>query len=269
VASSPTPKDEVFGLWYELGELHAKAGGDSHRATMLAFVIVCGTAALVLLSAPFVGTTWAGPFAPAIPVLAGLLAGGGSLLWRRLGFLKRRNVLRRSLAAHNQDADRPTLGGLGAYYDAQLILLRSEYEFVRSRKTKRVPRSAWLFEASFGFTPEDGFETGPLNVAPDTPGMEALRERWAARLSARRALKETPPPLGHREDVHYRVFPREMTVQRELATRSAYLRISCDLIRDRYGRNPSKEAASILEALRRRAERDLKEYAAITGRRAR
>jgi hypothetical protein len=118
-----------------------------------------------------------GTFAPAIPVLAGLLAGGGSLLWQRLGFLKKRNVLRRALAAHNQDADRPTLGGLGAYYDAQLILLRSEYEFVRSRKTKRVPRSAWLFEASFGFTPEDGFETGPLNVAPDTPGMKALRER--------------------------------------------------------------------------------------------
>src|SRR3712207_4525680 len=183
--------------------------------------------------------------------------------------MERREALHGALAAQDEDAKRPAASGLGAYYDAQLVLLRSEYEFLRSRRTKRALLSARLFEASFGFTPEDGFECGPLNVAPDTPKMRNFRARWDARLAARRTLGETPPPLGLREDAHYRVFPREMTVPAELATRSAYLSISYGMIRDRYGRNPHEEAASISEELGRRVKRDLKEYAAISGRRAR
>ena len=265
---SPTPTD-ALPLWYELGELYAAAREDTRRASMSGFAIVCISAALVLLSAALFGTTWAGPFAPAIPVLAGIAAGGGSFLWRRLTFLKRKDALRRALEARGLDADRPAAGGLGAYYDTQLILLRSEYEFIRSRGTRRAPRSVRLFETSFGFTPEDGFECGPLNVAPDTQEMRALRERWDGRISARTALGEAMPPLGLREDVHYRVFPREMTVRAELATRAAYLRISYDLIRKRYGRRPHREGASMPESLRRRVARDLKEYASITGRQSR
>ena len=41
------------------------------------------------------------------------------------------------------------------------------------------------------------------------------------------------------------------------------------MIRDRYGRNPHEKAASISEELGRRVKRDLKEYAAISGRPAR
>ncbi len=228
---------------------------------MLGFAVGTSVAALVLLSAPLFGTAWAGPLAPAIPILAGLLAGGGSFLWRRLRFFEKRNALKRALAKKWEDADRPTAGGLGAYYDAQLILLRSEYEFVRSRGTKRALRSARLFEASFGFTPEDRFECGPLNAAPGTLKMRELRERWDARLSARRALGEAQPSFGLREDVHYRVFPREMTVSVELATRSAYLKVSCDLFRKRYGRSPQ----GVPEDIRRRAEKDLREYRALAG----
>ncbi len=135
-----------------------------------------------------------------------------------------------------EDANRPTARGLGAYYDAQLILLRCEYELLRSQRTKRALLPAGLLETSFGFTPEDGFECGPLNVAPDTPKMKALRARWEARLWAMRTLQETPPPsLGLEEDVNYRVFPREMTVSAELAIRGAYLEISCKLLRESYG----------------------------------
>ena len=72
--------------------------------------------------------------------------------------------------------------------------------------------------------------------------------------------------MGLREDYHYRVFPREMTVPVELATRGAYLEISCRLMmRERYGKRSVAQSGEI----RQRAERDLKEYAAITGRRAR
>ncbi len=259
---SPTSTGDASGLWYELGRLYAAAGEDRRRAVREGFVVAFVTAALVLLSAPLFGTSWAGPFAALIPVTMGLLFGGASLGWRRVQFMERREDLRRALEAAGEEAERPAASDLGAYYDAQLVLLRSEYEFLRSRGTRRALLSARLFEASFGFTPEDGFECGPLNVAPDTPKMRHLRERWDARLAARRSLGEAPPPLGLREDAHYRVFPREMTVPAELATRSAYLAISHGLLRERYG----KKLGAASEEVRRRAERDLREYQALVRR---
>jgi hypothetical protein len=253
-------------LWYELGGLYARAGEDVRRAVREGFVAVFVAATLVLVSAPLFGTSWAGPFAAVIPVVAGLLSGGSSFGWRRLGFARRREAVRRALAERGEDAGRPTAEGLRSYYDAQLILLRCKYEFLRSRGTKRALLSARLFEDSFGFTSEDGFECGPLNVVPDTREMQELRERWWARLSARRALGEAPPILRLREDHHYRVFPREKTVPAELATRGAYLEISCGpMMRERYGKRPG----AVSGENRQWAERDLKEYAAITERRAR
>jgi hypothetical protein len=260
VRAHPTPEDEILMLWYELGELYSRAGDDARRASMRGFAVVCVTAALVLLSAPLFGTSWAGPFAPAIPVLAGLLAGSVYFGWRRFGFLKKHNALRQTLAQKGVDAARPTAEGLGAYYDAQLVLLRSEYEFLRSRGTKRPLRSARFFEEAFGFTAEDPFECGPLNVYPDTEAMLVLRERWEGRLAARLAFGRAMPTLGLREDVAYRVFPREMTVPLELVTRRAYLKISHHLFRERYGRG------WVPEDIRRRAEKDLREYRALVRR---
>jgi hypothetical protein len=257
----PTPGGEVLELWYELGELYGRAREEARRASMRGFAVVCVVAALVLLSALFVGTAWAGPLAPAIPVLAGLLVGGGSFARRRLAFLEKRNALRQALAGKATDADRPAARGLGAYYDVQLVLLRSEYEFLRSRGTKRASRSARLFEETFGFTPEDSFECGPLNVRPDTEAMLVLRERWEGRLAARAELGEKTPALGLKEDAAYRVFPREMTVPLELATRKAYLQISCGLFRQRYGKT-----RRVSEEIRRRAEKDLREYRALVRR---
>lgn len=226
---------------------------------MEGFAIGCLVGASVLLSAPIFGTSWAGPFAAAIPILAGLVFGVGLFGWRRARLIRQRDAMIRALAARNLDAGRPTLAGLGAYYDVQLVLLRSEYEFLRSRRTKRALRSARLLEDVFGFTPEDSFETGPLNVTPDTREMRALRERWEGRLASRRAPGQGPPEMGLREDLAYRVFPREMNVPIELATRSAYLEISCNLLRERYGKG-----GMLPEHVRGRAEKDLREYRALT-----
>src|SRR3712207_4428100 len=129
------------------------------------FTVVCVVGALVLLSAPLFVTAWAGPFAPVIPVAVGLLAGGGMFLGERARLRRRAGVLRRMLAQKGLAAGRPAREGLGAYYDPQLILLRSEYEYLRLHGASKPAR---LFERTFGFTPEDPFETGPLNVAPDT-----------------------------------------------------------------------------------------------------
>jgi hypothetical protein len=264
-----TPDEETLALWYELGCLYSGVGGGGYRVTKLGFTAVCVAGALVLLAAPLFGTAWAGPFAPAIPVVAGLLSGGGLFFWERTRVRRRGGVLRRALAVRGFDADRPAREGLGAYYDAQLVLLRSEYEYLRLLGKPRARKTARLFEESFGFTPEDPFETGPLNVAPDTEGMRLLRERWERRLAMRKELEMEPPALGLKEDLAYRVFPREMTVPVELATRSAYLTISRELLLERYGKDLQRVAGLMPEALRRRVERDLREYAALSRRPAR
>jgi hypothetical protein len=258
-----TPEEETLALWYDLGRLYSSARGHGHRATKLGFTVVCIVGALVLLSAPLFGTAWAGPFAPAIPVAAGVLSSGGLFVWERSRLRRDAGERRRMIAERGLDPERPASEGLGAYYDAQLILLRSEYEYLRLRGAEKTAR---LFEESFGFSPEDPFETGPLNVAPDTEEMRPLRKRWERRLAARRRHGMEPPALGLREDLTYRVFPREMTVPAELATRRAYLSISRRLLLRRYGRNPSKKPDPMPEALRRRVERDLGEYAALTER---
>ena len=248
--------EETLGLWYELGRAYAEAGGGGRRAWKLGLTVVCAAGALVLLSAPVFGTAWAGPLAPVIPIAAGLACGGGTFLRGRLRLRKRVGVLRRSLEGRGLDASRPARDGLGAYYDAQLVLLRSEYEYLLGRGAGR---SARLFEESFGFTPADPFEVGPLDVLPDTGELRALRRRWEVRISARRERGAEPPPLGLREDVAYRVFPREMTVPAELSTRRAYLEISIRMLVERYGRGFD----AVPEPLRRRAERDRREYEAL------
>lgn len=258
-------------LWYELGRRYSEAEGSSNRSTMLGFTVTCIIGALVLLSGFFFGTEWAGTTpgaaplpalgAATIPVAAGLLSGGGLFLWERARALRQSGILRDALTRTGADVGRPARDGLHTYYDAQLILLRSEYEFLRLAGSGKPAR---LFEESFGFTPEDRFETGPLNVSPDGESMRKLRERWERRISTRRDLGLEPPELGLREDLSHRVFPREMTVPVELATRAAYLEISCDLLRKRYGRDPHDRASSMPKELRRRIERDLGERAALT-----
>ncbi len=259
---TPAAEDEQdLALWYEVGRLYRESGGGAQRATKLGFTSVCAAGALVLLSAPVFGTAWAGPFAAAIPVAAGLLSGGGLFLRQRSMLRRRAYVVRARLAERGLDPARPARDGLGAYYDTQLMLLRSEYEYLRVRGAAKTAR---LFEETFGFTPEDSFETGPLNVAPDTPEMLGLRGRWERRIYSKRQHGMEPPALGPREELAYRVFPREMNVPAELSMRRAYLDISRRFILERYG--PDELPRSVPEALRWRVERDLREYETLSRR---
>ncbi|MGB3681402.1 MAG: hypothetical protein WA990_02840 [Rubrobacteraceae bacterium] len=265
-----TSGEDALTLWYELGRRYSRAEGGAHRSTMLGFTVACVAGALVLLSGLFFGVQWAGTTPGAVPVVAfgltavpvaaGLLSGGGLFLWERARVLRHSGILRKALEETGADVGRPARDGLHAYYDAQLVLLRSEYEFLRLKGSGETAR---LFEACFGFIPEDGFETGPLNVTPDGDDLRRLREKWERRISLRGRSVE-PPRIGLREDLAYHVFPREMTVPVELATRAAYLEISCGLLRKRYGRDPLKKSDSMPPELRRRIERDLGERAALT-----
>src|ERR671910_1169911 len=125
--------EENLALWYELGRLCREAGGSAKRATKLGLASICATGALVLLSAPVFGTAWAGPFAAAIPVAAGLASGGGLFLRQHSKLRRRTDAVRARLVARDLDPPRPAREGLGADYDAQPILLRSEYEFLLVR----------------------------------------------------------------------------------------------------------------------------------------
>jgi hypothetical protein len=257
---TPAAENEAnLALWYELGHLCREAGGGAQRATKLGLATVLASGTLVLLSAPVFGTAWAGPFAAAIPVAAGLASGGSLYLRQRSRLRRRTHAVRTRLAERGFDARHPARDGLGAYYDAQLVLLRSEYEYLLVRGAGRAAR---LLETTFGFTPEDAFETGPLNVAPDTPEMLALRGRWERRIHSRKQHGMKPPALGPREEVSYRVFPREMTVPAELSMRRAYLGISRRLILERYG--PGNQSHQVPEAVRSAVERDLSEYEALS-----
>src|SRR5215213_7944961 len=252
---------ENLALWYELECLYRESGGGAQRATKLGFTSICAVGALVLLSAPVFRTAWAGPFAAAIPVAVGLLVGGGLFLRQRSNLRHRADAARARIEERGLDAGRPARDGLGAYYDAQLVLLRSEYEYLLVRGAGKAAR---LFEETFGFTAEDSFETGPLNVAPDTPEMLELRGQWERRIRSKKQHGMEPPALGPREDLAYRVFPREMTVPAELSMRRAYLGISRRLILERYGADPGKSPGPMPEALRDGAERDLREYESLS-----
>src|SRR5919199_320253 len=91
--TSTVPDGEILALWYELGRLYSESGGGAQRATKLGFTVVCAVGALVLLSAPMFGTAWAGSFAAAIPLAAGLLSGGGLFLRQRARLLRGAKVL--------------------------------------------------------------------------------------------------------------------------------------------------------------------------------
>lgn len=265
--SASTPGSEARELWYELGRLYSINTGSKNRATMLAFTIVCVVGALVLLSGYFIGTARAGTAtiralgAATIPLTVGLVGGVVVFGGRRIKLRRQEKLVKEALAAEGEDPERPTRDGLEAYYDAQLVLIRSEYEFLR---LKGYSMEARLLEEAFGFSPEDSFETGPLNVSPDSGEMQVLRETWETRISTRRQDGSAPPMLGLKEDLAYHVFPREMTVPVELAARRAYLEISYRFIKNRYGTKPFRKPGSLPKELQLRIEKDLGEYAALT-----
>lgn len=107
--------------------------------------------------------------------LTALLSAAGYATWM---VLSARSYAKnaRKLKLAGLDPPHPTLGGLRAYSDEQVLALRARYESLKDGRRKR------LFESTFGFEPEDAFELGPLSVLPDTFEMNALRVEWESNL---------------------------------------------------------------------------------------
>jgi len=100
---------------------------------------------------------------------------GGYFIWL-LRSLRYYNAFSRVLRRGGLHPRLPTLKGLRAYSDEQLLALRSRYEKLGDGRLKR------LFEATFGFQANDSFSLGPLSVLPGTFEMNSLRVEWEANL---------------------------------------------------------------------------------------
>lgn len=166
------------------------------------------------------------------------LALGGYLMW-----------LFRSLRSHASftallrrgglDPGRPTVGGLRAYSDEQLLALRSRYEKMRHQKMReRLGRT-------FGFNANDSFALGPLSVLPGTFEMNALRVEWELNLILREA--EPMPEISWWTESRNALLPRRVDEVRKLVYA---LRYTCDSVRElkrRYGYRTDRWHATVPE----------------------
>ena len=173
---------------------------------------------------------------------------GGYLIWlfwslrSHAGFSA---VLRRG----GLDPGRPTVGGLKAYSDEQLLALRSRYERLREGKLKeRLGRT-------FGFHDGDEFSLGPLSVLPGTFEMGALRVEWETQLILRSG--EPLPRISWWTEGRHRLLPRKPDETRKLVYALRYTGDSVRELKRRYGYRTERWHATIPEGKLFDAVRDL------------
>lgn len=166
------------------------------------------------------------------------LALGGYLVWvawSRRSYSSFARVLRRG----GLDPNRPTVGGLRAYSDEQLLALRSRYEKTRKEKLKeRLGRT-------FGFREDDSFALAPLSVLPGTFEMNALRVEWELNLILREA--EPMPEIGWWTEGRLGLLPRRADEVRKLVYALRYTGDSVRELKRRYGYRPDRWHATVPE----------------------
>ncbi len=184
-----------------------------------------------------------------VTMLLGLVvAVGGYLVWL---FTSLRSyaafsaVLRRG----GLDPGRPTVGGLRAYSDEQLLALRSRYERLREGKLReRLGRI-------FGFHVDDEFSLGPLSVLPGTFEMGALRVEWETRLILRSG--EPMPEISWWTEGRHSLLPRKPDETRKLVYALRYTGDSVRELKRRYGYRTEHWHATVPEGKLFDAVRDL------------
>jgi hypothetical protein len=152
---------------------------------------------------------------------------GGYLLWL-LRSLRYYNAFSRVLRRGGLHPRLPTLKGLRAYSDEQLLALRSRYENLGDGRLKR------LFEATFGFQANDSFSLGPLSVLPGTFEMNSLRVEWEANLIL--SSGEGPrPEISWWTEGRHGLLPRKPDEVRKLVYSLRYTEDSVRTLKRRYG----------------------------------
>lgn len=137
------------------------------------------------------------------------------------------------------DPKRPTVGGLRAYSDEQLLALRSRYERISDEKLKG------RFARTFGFHENDSFVLGPLSVLPGTFEMNALRVEWELNLILREA--EPMPEISWWIEGRNALLPRRADEIRKLVYALRYTGDSVRELKRRYGYRPDRWHATVPE----------------------
>ncbi|MBX6763859.1 MAG: hypothetical protein K6T51_08910 [Rubrobacteraceae bacterium] len=177
------------------------------------------------------------------------IAGYGVWLARSLrSYSSFAGILRRG----GLDPQRPTLVGLRAYSDEQLLALRSRYE--RSRD----PRFRRLLERTFGFHPDDSFSLAPLNVRPGTFEMSALRVEWEAVLILEQS-RSPAPRISWWTESRKRLLPRQAGKTQRLLFALSYTLDSVQELKRRYGYRTERWPQTIPEGKLFDALRDYEE----------
>ena len=159
-------------------------------------------------------------------VLSFALALGGFLVWliRSLrNYTSFADLLRRG----NLNPKKPTLGGLRAYSDEQILALRTRYGKLGEGEKKE------HMERIFGFHRGDSFSLAPLSVRPGTFEMNALRVDWETGLILRQ--NEPMPEISWWTEGRTGLLPRQPNETRRLVYALHYTADSVRELKRRYG----------------------------------
>jgi hypothetical protein len=181
-------------------------------------------------------------------LLGAAVAIGGYLIWL-IRSLRSYRTFSAVLSRGGLDPHRPTVGGLRAYSDEQLLALRSRYERLHTGKLReRLGRI-------FGFHSNDEFSLGPLSVLPGTFEMGALRVEWETRLILRSG--EPMPEISWWTEGRHNLLPRKPDEARKLVYALRYTGDSVRELKRRYGYRTERWHATVPEGKLFDAVRDL------------
>ena len=178
------------------------------------------------------------------------LALGGYLVWL-VRSLRTYRSFSEMLRRGGLDPKRPTVGGLRAYSDEQLLALRSRYERLGDTKLRE------RFGRTFGFSREDSFATGPLWALPRTFEMNTLRVEWETNL----ILKSGEPmsEISWWTESQTGLLPRRADETRRLTYALRYTSDSVRELKVRYGYRADRWHKTVPEGKLWDAVRDYEE----------
>lgn len=159
-------------------------------------------------------------------VLSFVLALGGFFIWLTRS-LRNYAAFADLLQRGGLDPKRPTLVGLRAYSDEQILALRTRYGRFGDGKLKE------LLGRIFGFHEDDSFSLAPLSVRPGTFEMNALRVEWEASLILRQ--DEPMPEISWWAEGRTGLLPRQPNETRRLVYALRYTSESVRELKRRYG----------------------------------
>ncbi len=171
-------------------------------------------------------------------VLSFVLSLGGFFIWL-IRSLRNYAAFADLLERGGLDPKRPTLVGLRAYSDEQILALRARYgRLGAGEKRERLERI-------FGFHEGDSFSLAPLSVRPGTFEMNALRVEWESGLILRQ--DEPMPEISWWAEGRSGLLPRQPNETRRMVYALRYTSDSVRELKRRYGYRTERWHATVPE----------------------